>query len=230
MAQLCPRCLLPLAAADIRELQLQGCRRCGGVWLDPQGLGTILRAMHTDALNAADRGAAQAAGFVDRAPVAACPECGAPMERLTMANGQVEVDRCREHGTWFDAGELRHVADAQQTNLRGHPGPRDTALGEGAALAGSAALAAGAGLAMGSVGGDGRSRRSAAVEGALEGAVEVADGALIAIDIAETPGVAEAASEAASASADAASGAGEVVTGALEASLEIIGGIFGALG
>ena len=39
-----------------------------------------------------------------------CPDCDRTMNRTMFARGaQVVVDVCRDHGTWFDAGELSKV-------------------------------------------------------------------------------------------------------------------------
>ena len=41
----------------------------------------------------------------------ACPFCGAGLELVTVPELGVQVDVCREHGTWFDVTELRAVVD-----------------------------------------------------------------------------------------------------------------------
>jgi Zn-finger nucleic acid-binding protein len=41
-----------------------------------------------------------------------CPVCGDIMNRVNFANiSAVIVDVCREHGTWFDRDELRHIVE-----------------------------------------------------------------------------------------------------------------------
>jgi Zn-finger nucleic acid-binding protein len=43
--------------------------------------------------------------------VRGCPECGSAMSKVT--DGGLTLDRCqRQHGTWFDGGELRAFAKA----------------------------------------------------------------------------------------------------------------------
>ena len=44
-----------------------------------------------------------------------CPDCGAPMEIETLHG--VQIDWCREHGTWLDAGEYEAILN----NLRLDP-------------------------------------------------------------------------------------------------------------
>ncbi len=41
-----------------------------------------------------------------------CPECGALMNRVNFARcSGVVTDVCREHGSWFDRGELRGIVE-----------------------------------------------------------------------------------------------------------------------
>ncbi|MDL1951377.1 hypothetical protein FBQ97_16410 [Acidobacteria bacterium ACD] len=41
-----------------------------------------------------------------------CPSCGTLMNLLNYAGGSgVIVDACRDHGTWFDRGELTAIVD-----------------------------------------------------------------------------------------------------------------------
>ncbi len=46
-----------------------------------------------------------------------CPECYAPMEAITLH--EVHIDRCLQHGVWFDIGE---ITDILQKNGRLAPG------------------------------------------------------------------------------------------------------------
>lgn len=44
-----------------------------------------------------------------------CPECGQDMARqIYCSDSGIVVDRCREHGMWFDDGELAQVVDYVQ--------------------------------------------------------------------------------------------------------------------
>jgi Zn-finger nucleic acid-binding protein len=111
----------------------------------------------------------------------ACAECGETMQALNLV--REPIDRCKQHGIWFDKHELRAVIERIGRNISatpagrptGKPRPRPPAISTG--LADSLAF-------------------DIAIEGAAAG-VEVI---------------------------------GEIaVSGALEALLEIIGGIFSAI-
>lgn len=109
---------------------VQGCRSCGGMWIDAATLRDFLRLAARDV----PRGAsvrqwtmpprAATSAIVYRA----CPCCGAAMLRRNFARiSGVIVDECRLHGTFFDVGELAAVlafvrsgglAEAQQRAAR----------------------------------------------------------------------------------------------------------------
>ena len=65
--------------------------------------------------------------------IAPCPTCKRPMSRETFRG--IEVDRCRDHGIWFDRDEVLHV-------LRGTRPETLKGLGGAASGAASAATAA----------------------------------------------------------------------------------------
>lgn len=111
MALACPRCRCPLATASSSIVTIGQCTDCGGVWLSAAAARTVDAALDRVAQGAAERGAKTAAmPFQDRGGSAevACPACGETCLRYPVAG--VEVDHCRAHGTWYDAGELKQVA------------------------------------------------------------------------------------------------------------------------
>lgn len=80
----------------------------------------------------ADQSRAQPAG-TDNAAI--CPIGGEEMI-LCEAEG-IRIDQCVQHGTWFDAHELRRIVDAAD-----EPSPLETALETAVETAQSAAKAA----------------------------------------------------------------------------------------
>lgn len=91
---------------------VHGCRQCGGVWVDRDTLDVMIQ-------SAAEQGTGHGrAATVHRRELSmqpkvvyrACPGCSSPMNRRNFARiSGVIVDECREHGTFFDAGELEDV-------------------------------------------------------------------------------------------------------------------------
>ena len=102
----CPRCNHALASTTLGTLVASECGKCGGLFLDAVTLRQVV----------ADREQARAVPFAPAdKPVAVtdevrylrCPVCRGVMNRVNFGRRSgVIVDVCREHGTWFDAGEL----------------------------------------------------------------------------------------------------------------------------
>jgi len=107
----CPRCRIALSFGQARNVTLYGCGQCGGVWLDNACATRMVQAYEADALAMADRASQSARAATDTSVKGIpCAACDAPMEVRRIY--EVDVDMCSQHGTWFDAHELRKVADA----------------------------------------------------------------------------------------------------------------------
>ena len=94
--------------------RLLGCGRCGGVWLRPDTERAVLSAVVKAALYLADRADESAAIEVDTSQAATCPLCRLPLVRSHHDPSGIDLDRCEEHGTWFDRGELQKVSKGAQ--------------------------------------------------------------------------------------------------------------------
>jgi Zn-finger nucleic acid-binding protein len=105
----CPRGHGYLLERDVAHgLSLSYCGDCGGVFASR---GAFLRVRNWEDHEVEEfatwlRGLLIAA--VDPKERASCPECGAPMDRMTKVERDegIAIDTCREHGVWFDGGEL----------------------------------------------------------------------------------------------------------------------------
>ena len=93
-------------------MRLDRCIRCEGVFVTVERIGEIIdRREVQDELRA----------MLPRGPVAMgeprpmyvrCPVCATLMNRKQYATGaKVVIDVCRQHGVWFDGGELPQVLD-----------------------------------------------------------------------------------------------------------------------
>jgi Zn-finger nucleic acid-binding protein len=107
---LCPACQVPMLQGTLREIPLQECAKCFGLWLDTATFERICRdAEH----QAAVLGHAQLViGGTALTPVRyrRCPHCRDFMNRMNFAQcSGVIVDICRAHGTWFDLNELHRI-------------------------------------------------------------------------------------------------------------------------
>lgn len=101
---------------------LRGCEKCGGLWVDAEAfericadreeqsavLGAAMFAAKPSATNSEAFGGEQS----NKVRYVPCPQCGQLMNRVNFAHcSSVIVDVCKEHGTWFDADELRRIVE-----------------------------------------------------------------------------------------------------------------------
>lgn len=140
----CPGCGEPLAPFRMGEHTLAGCPSCHGLWLAGRFMGRLCAQAHVrDALAA--RLAASPTPVAPEGPVTfrRCPVCAKRMARIVFGRTSgVTLDACRDHGVYFDAGELERTLaflrrlppDAARTALQGLrvPGP-DHAMAEAGA-------------------------------------------------------------------------------------------------
>jgi Zn-finger nucleic acid-binding protein len=99
-ASICPRCPAELVVRDEEGMIVAACPAHHGIFVTHRALAQVER-LSADGPRAVD------------VPAISCPRCSEPMTARTFARGAtIVVDVCDEHGTWFDAGELRAAAAA----------------------------------------------------------------------------------------------------------------------
>ena len=105
----CPRCRSRLSAREYGDLSVEECDQCGGLLLAPTTMERLVAArdMPTSlrlALPKREMKRETAVRYIF------CPECGKSMNRQAFGRiSGVVVDVCKNHGVWFDAGELAEV-------------------------------------------------------------------------------------------------------------------------
>lgn len=108
----CPRCNELMFVGRGSDMELHGCGCCGGVFLSNEDSRRLLEAYPIAAVELADRAERVARGAYDERAPARCPSCEAPMTRTFVDKANLDLDVCKEHGTWFDRGEMQRVARA----------------------------------------------------------------------------------------------------------------------
>ena len=91
---------------EVDDVEVDHCVACRGTWLDSGELELLLDgAQNKDSLLAnIDREAKTSESPVN------CPICDKHMQKVTIGTDPVVLDKCkRNHGIWFDKGELRGV-------------------------------------------------------------------------------------------------------------------------
>jgi Zn-finger nucleic acid-binding protein len=103
----CPRCSYALDVAPESERRNHECARCGGIFVPKEVLPEILVAAE---VSGAVPELPRSSRRLDEVRYLPCPLCHASMNRVNFGKvSGVIVDVCKEHGTWFDAGELTAV-------------------------------------------------------------------------------------------------------------------------
>lgn len=119
---LCPRDRAPLVEAG----QTHRCETCDGAWIHED----VLLAMLEQRTSKVWGGLVWEPRPADKARP--CAACGKAMQMVNLGN--VELDRCADHGVWFDADELAALL-RQSRRLKTDPGiPADAPAEEHAGL------------------------------------------------------------------------------------------------
>ncbi len=109
--RLCPRCGVPLRGEKLGEFSLMGCDRCGGVFV-PHETFEMMQEKRDAAIIAMSGQHRNEVTSDEKVAYVRCPVCRKLVNRVNFARiSGVLVDVCREHGIWFDAGEIEKVMD-----------------------------------------------------------------------------------------------------------------------
>ena len=112
---ICPKCRVEMEAEDADGFQSDTCPRCGGVWVDNVEEKRVLEmapeVFTVDELRML-RKAYQPWDKVEEVKYFQCPRCANLMWRINyLHHSGIIVDKCREHGAFFDKGELEKARD-----------------------------------------------------------------------------------------------------------------------
>lgn len=116
-ARSCPVCSIPLKTIDLGvngKFFIERCEECLGLFFDPGELEALLEHSVT---NVFEINRSRLATFSLSPPAngrvatyVKCPVCATMMNRINFGTRSgVVLDRCKEHGVWLDAGELRQL-------------------------------------------------------------------------------------------------------------------------
>lgn len=117
----CPDCRLDLVAHAFGAVGYAECPRCAGLFLKREAFEAVTKDADTRAkvrlagpvadASAAPAGKA-ASGAFPAVRYRPCPSCAKLMNRSNYGGGSgIVLDSCREHGLWFDGGELAAIVD-----------------------------------------------------------------------------------------------------------------------
>jgi|ERR1017187_8482661 Zn-finger nucleic acid-binding protein len=121
MIRVCPKCDVPLFILHFKDIEIDFCNHCQGLWLDAGELEALMQqtgaSTHDPLLKFQ-----QQSGIQPNGRPHLCPRCDAPLHEiqagsvdpvLSEAEGShapLTLDKCpRGHGLWFDADELQQL-------------------------------------------------------------------------------------------------------------------------
>lgn len=109
----CPRCKVKLRSLSIDTVRIRECEICGGFW---SGVEAFEHLCSDREQQASVLGFIGSYAHLNADPVAVsyfpCPDCKQLMNRSNFARSSgVIIDMCKQHGVWFDAGELPKIID-----------------------------------------------------------------------------------------------------------------------
>jgi len=115
----CPDCKLDLVAHAFGAVGYAECPRCSGLFLKREAFEAVtkdadtrakVRLAEPPAETAATPLGKAASGVLPAVRYRPCPSCAKLMNRTNYGGGSgVVLDACREHGLWFDKGELSAI-------------------------------------------------------------------------------------------------------------------------
>jgi Zn-finger nucleic acid-binding protein len=114
MSQPCPRCDAPLQERLVDELAIHECGKCEGLFLDQATMRQVIdeRERAAPFLAALPRREIRIMPRPGEKMYLKCPTCRTVMNRKQFATGSgVVIDVCKQHGTFFDVGELPAIID-----------------------------------------------------------------------------------------------------------------------
>jgi len=110
----CPICKEPLVVLELEQIEVDYCTSCDGVWLDAGELELLLETdeERSRLINLFKEAEAVKEKSHD------CPICGKHMLKFHIGEQEIVlVDKCkRNHGIWFDKGELKKVVEFGSDN------------------------------------------------------------------------------------------------------------------
>jgi uncharacterized protein len=116
---ICPVCKMDMIVIEFRQIEIDYCRNCSGIWFDRGELELLLKTTGTGSAGLPTlEGAAKETRSHGKRK---CPICAQKMNEVSVGHPAMHVDLCaRGDGIWFDGGELqellKHIAAGPLSN------------------------------------------------------------------------------------------------------------------
>jgi uncharacterized protein len=113
----CPNCTSHLVTLEFADIEVDYCFKCRGIWLDKGEMEHLIRIAGGN-----DHLLKTTTSATTRERKRKCPVCHRPMGKELAGKAEtVMLDRCREHGMWSDAGELKKIIELSCTERHSSP-------------------------------------------------------------------------------------------------------------
>jgi len=114
----CPKCEGEFSTRYVKDVQVEECDQCHGVWFDTNELEKATREVDRD-LHWMEFDLWKNQDQVDVSQGSLmCPRCHIPMANVKYGPTEVVVDTCtRCHGIWLDKGEFEQIINALEDEL-----------------------------------------------------------------------------------------------------------------
>ncbi len=131
---ICPKCKQDMIVVEHRQIELDYCPKCEGVWFDAGELDLFLQCVQLASPEITIRNIVNLPAVGSSGKPRKCPICGHGMKEVAIGQPAINIDVCRQvDGLWFDGGEmhelLKQLADKPATKA-GYEQPVFEFLGE----------------------------------------------------------------------------------------------------
>jgi Zn-finger nucleic acid-binding protein len=111
MLPVCPKCDESLFILNFKDVEVDFCHNCRGVWLDAGELETLMSRTGARTDDPLLKFLRQDGTLPPDGNQYLCPRCDRPMQQIKVGDGGALVlERCGNgDGLWFDAGEVRNL-------------------------------------------------------------------------------------------------------------------------
>jgi Zn-finger nucleic acid-binding protein len=122
---ICPVCRNDMIVVEHKNIELDYCTHCQGVWFDSGELELLLESSGLESpapFLESIIGSAEARTTEKKRK---CPICHQKMKKVYIdESNRIMVDICGDgHGIWFDGGEVEHLMKSLAAKTPGKPGP-----------------------------------------------------------------------------------------------------------
>ena len=109
----CPRCSATLAVRQFKNIEVDRCPGCQGIWLDYHEMDDLENSAVREDIVKGMRDYARRTGDLP------CPHCGAMMDVFNYRAHNLPIEHCpNDHGYWLDHGEEERVLEVMKERSR----------------------------------------------------------------------------------------------------------------